>query len=413
MAYLDTVDVVSIVVAVILSAAILALLGLIIWKHRSIGQLTPLHDRDWFLDTFRQGAEIIRRCPWLLIIPLIGIILRFIEVLPSTHAALQKLPPPSPTPSFYWTSDGIFLLLRDVPREFIRAAGDLNTAAISAFQSGIVVLIILLGIAFLLLRSKAPSHRIPAAKPTVMRRRILGVLLLLASLCLYPLLFIWGEELPLAENLSLFVIYAVKATFLYIIAMAFGGGTLLLMMTAASDKQKLSLIKAFTNVQMYFRPLLLFGLLMAGVAHLAILPAMVSMFSDTLSGGSPRYLRLMTDGATNLIFALLAFVPVIIVKEHASLSSAFSKSITFWARNTKNAAAFVCISAFLLTVPMFLRGNLRLFFSHRGWSLQIALSIGALIIAAIGVLIMSSMVVFYKKMQEPEGEISQENSAIG
>ncbi len=407
MTEMSAADVVSAIVLVVLLIVLLALLGPIIYRSRKTGQPAPVHSRDWFVDTFRQGLEIIRRCPWILIIPLIAKIIRFIEVLPSTHAAIQKLERSSPTSHTIWSLEQILLLLRDLPRNFIRALGLLNTAMFYAFLSGIVMLIILVGIAFLFLRSEAPSKRISDTEPNPKTRRVLGVVLGLASLCcIYPGILMWTDRLSLVENTSFSVFYGVTVTFLSVIVVAFAGGTLLLLMVAASDKQVLSVREAFMRAEMHFRPLFLFGLIMAGLVHLSVLPTTLIMLFNGFSYGGGPYLGLMTDRVTNIIFAILAFIPVIIVKECVPVSSAFARSVALWARNAKNAAVFVCISAFLLMIPMFLTGNLRLFFSYAGWPLHIARFIGSSIIAAVGVLVMSSIVVFYKKVQQIQEELS-------
>lgn len=405
-------NVVSTVVSVLLLAILLILLGLIMWRSRKIGQLAPLHERDWFKDVFREGLEIIRRCPWILIIPLIAKILQFVETFPSVWTAIQRKSHSSPRTAF-WGLGVILDLLRDLPRNFISAVGDLNTAVFSSFQSGIVALIILLGITLLLLRSGIAPERVSGTEPNTMKRRVLGVILGLASLGTYLVMLIWGNRFPLAENTAVLVFYMTTATFLYtflyLFAVTFAAGTLLLLMIAASDGQELSPIKAFARAEAYFRPLFLFGLITVGLAHLSILPATIgpTLYFDTFPGGGGRFLGQLTDEVRHIIFAMLAFIPVIIVKERSPISSAFAQSIALWARNAKNVAMFVCISALILMVPMFLKSNLGYFFYIWGWPRHIAWHIASSIIAAIGVLVMSSMVVFYKKIREVEGEMPE------
>ena len=397
----------KIVSVTLIGAATLGWLALIVRKRLGMGRMAPLHDRQWFIDTFKGGAKIIRRCPWLLIVPLAGVIVQFCESLFWTSLYLGRNPATARRLSLKEPEQLLtFLkaLVRDIPGVFLETAAEIDDLMLYALRSPIALGVFLLLVTVIVLRPR--QHRIDNSGTKA--PKLLGVLsgLIGAVFVVIPIL----QVLVFKNDAYFSWIYsAVILTFL--LALPFAYALLIPAMDAAYGESVLPFTAGLSKMEQYFRPLFGYVLLSSAVIQVALLPSYLHLFLDPYHAPDPDALWfLILKGVPMcLLLSMMSFIPVIVVVRQESFVSAFHHCIELWARNAKNAAVFILIGALLPLLPVMLERRIhRLFSSHVGWEAKTCQLVLSLSSVAIGVFVISSMVVFYKKILESEKTMPEE-----
>jgi hypothetical protein len=214
--------------------------------------------------------------------------------------------------------------------------------------------------------------------------------------------------MPIVTNLFFakedhsFWIY-IPAGFAYLLALPFVYALLIPAMDAADRGSAQSFTGALAAMAQHLWPIFGYVLLSTGLIYIATLPSSAALIFYPYSGFVVSILLRVKDALMYALLAMIVFIPVIAVVRRASFASAFDSCIELWARNAKNAVAFVGIGALLLLVPVTLEGRIfRLFSSFVGWKINTTVLVLSVCKVAAGVFIMSSMVVFYRKIQEAE-----------
>ncbi len=396
--------VVDTVSAVLVAAVLVGWLTLVARRYCELGPMERIKNRGWFVDTFEQGLGIIRRCPWLLPLLLLAVLVSYAESQVRSYIYLQKHPALLENVAEFYQrrasfSSSIRASMRFLPFDLLGKAGQLNGAMLEGFHSGVVVAVFLVGVMAVLLRAAPAGNQTVPVDSGLRNRKLLGIAAGVAALIpiLREVWFIhadpkvWPFWILLPVSLAGMLLYAfVYSTFLPAMETAGRGGTL-------------SFAGALSQVDNHLRALFLFILFEAAVGTASTLTLLVASFTGNpaSSGSLWRY----TQGAVNILFAMICFVSVIIVVRRETVVSAFNHCINLWARHAKTAAAFVIIGAVMLLIPEILQRALHTVFPYqgwKGWEIYVLRFVLSLLKVAAGVLVMSSMVVFYKKIQESE-----------
>jgi hypothetical protein len=378
----------------------------VVWKRLRTGHVKPTQELEWSRDIFGQGIEVIRRCPWVLVFPLITEVAWFIERIPYRYVKIQDHAP-----------DLEYLIpvtLRRVPHyletihfrlpaDFAEAASEIYTAMLS--QEGTLVTFVCLSVTVvILLGHGSPQSDSTSGILKTSKRWFWGVLFGLTSGAVL-MSFIQNAERTLQnEPQTVWLPALVGVSGIFIVSLA--NAAILLLMDAAADGRELSLAGALSQVKTCSRALILFGLFMVGLTFAGTLPITLVPTTEFKS----RYVAVLwhLGGSAEHVFkAMIAFVPAIVVVRRVQFLPAFKYCVELWARRPRSTAAFVVLSASLLLGPTVLIGHMNTLIYKSGWTGQLFHFLILSVKTAIGVLIMSSMVVFYKKMQEPEGETIQ------
>lgn len=406
-----TTSVSQILSSIIIAGLLAAWLALIVRRYRAIGPMAPLQDREWFKDIFRQGLEIIKRSRWILIVPLAAAVVQFCQSAVQAFFYLKEHSRPfgkiSPELTLYTFSD----VLRDLrylfTRDFFGALGQLNSAMLNAIHTSVAGLAFLLLISYSMLKSR-PEHPDLSGRGFDPRIKRWMIAFLSLATFIYMAIAIWNISLDRTE----FQAWAlIPMTIAYLMFSAFAYSLFIQSMDAADRGQAVSIGVAFSKMTEFFQPLFLFLLLVMALGIVAYLPSYVYLTGNSGSfsvRGNLAHLLSLTGELQSTLLGMIAFVPVIIVVRRKTFSAAFNACAELWARNAKNAVAFVIISALLLLIPAALQIVIDYRFpGHRfnhyfGWANQTIRLISSLYKVTAGTLIMCSMVVFCRRVLELE-----------
>jgi hypothetical protein len=385
-------------------------LALIVRRSRSLGHVSALHNAKWFIDIFKGGAKVILNCRWILLLPLAALVVQLCESLIWSYVRIKNDPefverfsnqPPEPFLSF------LVSLWRDVIPEFFTASGTINGAMLHSFRSPFIILVFLSTIMVLLLKTRPTDTDTHSGDLSEGMRKCLGVFSGLVGISF----FMVAICSVIIQNPDFYSWMTIPGPFTYFLAWPFGYAILLPAMEAADRGQGMSITAAFSNGECHFRLLFYYVVLTTGVLVAGTLPMYVQS-----SGPNPIGSYSLWRMKTSFMYALLAmisFVPVIAVMQRNSIASALRSCVDLWARHAKNAPVFLAVSGLLL-LPTMLEGRLQRVFAepYYGWEMRTALFLLALYKVTIGVLIMSSMVVFYRKVLEEDDEAQSETEGI-
>lgn len=387
-----------------LGGLLLFFLVLVIRKIKLQGSPEPLKNLTWFSQIFKQGIRMIRTCPWILVLPFLGHILKTLETLPSVIKYIREHPEPIRGPMEF--SIGFFVrFLKYNPHtifsSFIRALGQINTALFNQFYSILVIGITLLLVMFIVLR-QTPLLPVDSANKSNNKGRMF-LAIVSGVLGVAILIFYMMDRRYEVEGELPFLLYFIVLGLLAIIVNALASTTVLLMMQAAVKKERLGFMEAVSKLNTCIRPMLIFFLIISGIGFLAHL----SLWTQTLIKGSQTMAGLswsttMTKNFLHsMLLVMVAFVPVIIVTGEHSIFSSLERSAELWARHTKTVAVFVIISAFLLCIPSFIDFARSLVAPFMSWTGQAATFLTSSLKVVIAVIVMNSMFVLYKTLQNP------------
>lgn len=389
--------------AVLIVGAAVAWLAFIIRRRVATGPMTPLQSRDWFLDVFKGGLTIMRRCRWLLIIPLAAAGVQFCESLFWTSLYLNRNPAMAKRFSQRepeQLSEFLKLLIRDIPGDFLETAGEIDDVMLHVLRSPVVLGAFLLLVMIIVLRSRNNGTGVAVDDSHRRAPKWLGALSGLTG-AVFLVIPILQNLLFKNEMYSSWIYVGVVLAFL--IALPFAYALLIPAMDAADRGSALSFTAGLSTMERYFRPLFGYVLVSSAVVQIVLLPSSVHLLLDPYHEFDLDGLWLVKGALMCTLLAMISFVPVIVVVRRESLASALDGCVELWARHAKNAAVFILIGALLLLIPVMLEGKIyRLFSSHVGWEIKTLQVVLSLCKVAVGVLVMSSMVVFYKKIQESE-----------
>jgi hypothetical protein len=392
---------------ILIGSAAVGWLALIARRRLAMGRMAPLQSPRFFLNTFTGGLTIIRRCRWLIIVPLAAVGIQFCESLFWASLYMQRNPADArrftrgePEQLFSFLKS----LLRDIPEEFLRTAGQIDGATLDALRSPLILGAFMLVVMIIVLR---PRHDGTSDNGlTERQRRWVGALAGLGGLAFVVV--------PAAQNF--FLMNQKYSSWIYffgvlanLIALPFAYALLIPAMDAAHEESPVSLPGGLSTMEWHFRPLFGYVLVSTLLVRIAILPSSVHLFVDPYHAFDIDGLWRLKEALLCALLAMISFIPVIAVVRRASFASAFNSCIELWARHAKNAAVFLGLGALLLLVPVTLQGKIfRLFSSYVGWKINTVQLILSLYKVAAGVLIMSSMVVFYKRtLEEPDEQTTK------
>ena len=292
--------------------------------------------------------------------------------------------------------------------------GQLNSAMLNAIQTSVAGLAFLLLISYSMLKSR-PEHPDLSGRGFDPRIKRWMIAFLSLATFIYMAIAIWNFSLDRTEFQAWALIPMMIA---YLMFSAFAYSLFIQSMDAADRGQAVSIGVAFSKMTEFFQPLFLFLLLVMALGIVAYLLSYVSYLTGNSGSFSVRgnlaHLLSLTGELQSILLGMIAFVPVIIVVRRKTFSAAFNACAELWARNAKNAAAFVIISALLLLIPAALQIVIDYRFpGHRfnhyfGWANQTIRLISSLYKVSAGTLIMCSMVVFCRKATELEKPASPE-----
>ena len=404
---------------VILVGLIVAWLALIAYKRYALGPTAPLHDREWFKDIFRQGLQILNRSRWILIVLLAAAALQFGDSLLQWYIYLKKHPELTErlsSTSTLRTFQSLLMLLRSaIFPGFFRAASQLTSAMTQGLRSSIVLPAFLFSVMLTLLRSQ--TNDVDNNKDGFNRktRRLLAILSGFAGISIL-LMSLWGRAFNEQSFSILWSIYIFLAYYLAcLIAWPMAYGLLIPSMDASDRGQAVSITDGLARMEYYFRPMFFFVLIVMVLEVSSHLSLYVHSIVSTSGSGFPvSSLRRLNDILMQILLAMAAFIPIIIAIRRTSFSSAFDTCTELWARHAKNMIAFIIIGAVLLLIPDILLNIFRFIFtSDSGWENRVTGPIVSFLKIPIGALIVSSMVVFCRKIQEPEEELPSHETASG
>lgn len=404
-------------IAIILSmltllGALLLWLALIIRRRLGMGSIEPLRRFRWSSDIFGQGLAIICKRSLILILPLVAQAVAFTQALVSEHASLTGFLeavlefPARLLDMFVPLLLFVFLSLAS----FLSSLFQLYGAMIAPFGSTLVAGICFLGAAAFSLSPRASGGALSLPGLADKKRRFLRFFSGLAGFILLSSLIIAAFKFK--EKHSYWWL-SFLLSLLTLPVSAFAASTLLVLMKAADRNEELSLTKAISRAAESFRPLLYFGLITVLISSIGALPVYIgsSFFTRSSEFGASRswiiWPELVNTCGTGILTAMICFIPAIVIVRRVSLRSAANHCIDLWARYPLAAAKFVVFGSLFMTVAVIFQNLLQLPPSQSENGFIAFPHLFAFPTIAVGVLVMSSMIVFYKKLQDPQGEISQ------
>ena len=397
----------EVISAILIGGLLIGWLALVRRRYRELGPMEPLRDRQWFIEVFKEGWKALRHCRWIMRFLLLAAIISFAESQIRTHIYLKKHPELlQRIPDLYGHRKSLSSLLGSLihflPYDFLRTAGNLDSAMFKGFASMFVMICFITGITIVLFRSIPAGAEMTDNDSSLGKRKLLGVAAGASSMFL---IFLFVKSFISGSGAFTFWMF-LPTSLVGILFSAFKFSTFLPAIEAAGRDKDISFLEALSQSDNLIRSLFFYVVVIAAISAASSLSLYFMMATGGSSVGMGRLFQ-YNEAAKNILCAMLCFVPVIIVVQKASFKSAFIRCIDLWARQAKSAAVFLLISTLLLLVPNMLEGRLWNFFSYRGLASYAIQILFTLYKVSVGVLIMSSMVVFYKKIQESEEEGSQ------
>lgn len=401
----------NILTILLLVGTLIGLFVLIARRRRMSGATPQIKRYISYPELLREGFLVIRQCPWVLIIPLAASIVGFIASIPSTRALMRNRADAHHAPMFLvpghsWFSE---LDLRAVITYFLDSAALINRAMLSGFHSYIMAAVCMFAFMFVLLRRGSPAGIHSDFSHKAKMRNVFGVAAGVAGLVPLIVLGIDAWRRWQTTSWQITPYYVLLRNFLLLpiwcAAGIFASATLLSAMNAAADKKRLSIMEAMSEVERYFLPLLCFALIETGVSLVAAIPLLVP--TEHLSAGASFLnILLLLRAMQDTLLVMICFVPAIIVVRRTSILPAFKHCIEIWARYPLSATSFVVLSAaLLLPSPILLHHELYQLFWNRQWTIYIISLPVSLLRISVGVLVICSMVVFYKKVRQSLEEV--------
>jgi hypothetical protein len=375
--------------------------------------LAPKPDFHRTSDIFAQGLAIIRGCWWILAIPLMGQALLFAASLMSGHAppiniagAIRQFPS-----RFLDMFVPLSLFVNLLLHHFFASLLQLYAAMISPFSSQLIAGICLLAAAVVLWNPKLSRSVLPLPDIGERRKRFIGVVSWLGGLILL-ITFVLSFFTKTSHLTKPAIFYWVRYQLLILMALpagAFAGALLLGLMNFAADGEKPSIEQAASRAAENFLPLLYFGITTFVLIHLACLPWIMDSYlsmaghRSALSGSSWWLPEMASLAVASFFTATISFIPAIAVVRRESFVSAFHHCVDLWACYPWAATRFVLFGVLLLAFLSILEPLFRA--PPTGNIVVIAPNFFSFLRIIAGVLIMSSMVVFYKVIQQSEKEV--------
>ena len=167
--------------------------------------------------------------------------------------------------------------------------------------------------------------------------------------------------------------------------------------------------EAMSQAVQHFRPLLYFYLIVFVISMVAALPGLMSsrIFTHGSQGEVSRstisLLTILMIPISSVLIAMISFVPAIAVVRRSPFLRAVRHCIDLWAHYPWAAVKFVLFGGLLLTLVGVLQPLFQIP-SRGGGFVIIAPDIFSFLRVAVGVFIVSSMVVFYRKVQQSQEE---------
>jgi hypothetical protein len=387
----------------ILVGLIGAWLVLITRKKRALGPIAPLHDREWFKDIFRQGLEILKQSRWIPAVLFAGVVVSACESQLFSLIYFQKHPEDvEKIPQYFPKNFEGYLsyLGREIIPKFFDAAGKLDSAMLHVLHSRIFMSFFLIIVMYALLRTGNTDFNNDGKGISKQIRTWLGVLSGLTGLSLF-IVSIAIMTIKMGEHPGWIFIPGPVA---YVIAWPMAYALLIPSMDAAGRGQGWTFTTGLAKMEHYFLPMFYFALIMAAVGTAAFLLVYVQSFLSThyYGGSMSWWVWRLKNILMQILTAMAAFIPVIIAVRQTSFTSAFDTCTKLWARHTKNMTVFIIIGAALLLIPEVLGSSIRHGIPYQGWEQRVISFILSLFKVAVGALIVSSMVVFCRKVMEEE-----------
>jgi hypothetical protein len=397
----------QIAITFIIAALFIGWLGLIIRRNRLVGPANPLYAKQWYLNIYRRGWKIIVRCPWVLWLPLTGVIIAMAEgkivkfLLLKRNPELQAVYEQYKNETLGTQSEAfpepLFVLLRNT----LESAESLTDAVFTfLFRSHSFMALFLFSVMLILLKFRSPTGG-SASKVSLRKRRFLGAtsgiagIMLLASYTL--ILFQVGSfQRP---SFSLWAYFPVLIFYAFVSTL--GYTTILFAMDAADRRESQSFPASVSEGVHNFGTLFPFFLFTAGIGFLIDLLPFHVMWILRADVSVLDYLRGVFIGAKLIFLITISFVPLLVVIQRAPLKTAFDACITLWAKEWKNLSLFIIIGSLLLLIPVMMESRVQetsnvVYIGLGGiigWLLQI-------IKTALGSFLLASFVVFLKELQE-------------
>ncbi len=388
--------------AVILGVILLAALVQITQRRKTLAHPEPMRGFGWLADIFREDLQIIRRCPWLFLVPLAATLVGFGESLAINHLSLRRHPEllehlrdlPSGFGNFLSMLRHIILL------RYLEIAGRLSRAIFVNLYSSTVMIAVLFGIACIVLRPFFGRSETPCSGVGKGWRIALGFVSGLAGLFLLTMfVLVWGFAFePKPDSFTINALFISMGFICSLLFWSFIYAVFLPAIDAAVRDRYLSFGKAVSQWDANFVPLLIFALALIAIEAVAQLSLYLPLFSIG-SGMRGGLLQRMVRYEQSVLLALICFVPVVIVVRGERARRAFDECIGFWARHAKEAIVFVAVSAFILLIPEVLQDLSRNLLPRFGFAARSVSLLLSLLKAAVGVLVFCGLVVFYEKME--------------
>lgn len=332
----------------------------VVWTMRAViparaeGQSTRLHDRQWFLDLFRQGFAMVRRCSWIVLIPAAAELASLNLQLGYWYAVTRTgSPPPGGIPRV--NIGALARILRDLPTalpfSLLRAAKDMTAALLCGGSWPVMFLGAAVAGLFLLrpvtVSSEAGQCGLPRRRNVHFRAAAGLLCLCMASAMVFVFVWMGRGSTNVRFLLLCRVLFAVPCA----LVQAIVATTLLVFMMAAAEGDSLTLAEAGAEVPAHVRPVALFCLVVLGLRQVVFLPSYVQLFWGTPTV-KPIWLSYTLRAAPDLCLLAISFTPFFIVLQPSSLPGGLSRCARLWARHWRDAAVLVGIGALLLLVPV-------------------------------------------------------------
>ena len=392
------------IVVLLVLAGLLALwIVLAVRRGRAMGLSASLRGREWFVTIFSQGLALIRRCPWILLIPLAVELARTDLHITLWHAHVQRHATAFANQPLF-SSRGLSVLLRRWPQTLwqglLHALEHLDTA-LSSSALPMAAAILVSGGLFLLFRALASNTtlRDSPGRGSGWRGGVisglvcLGLGALLAWCCL---LLVRGAAPRRTIWIPLSILIVIPCAFVQ----AGVASVLLVLMDGAAHGQKLSLKDGISGAGTHFRPLIFFMLMTSGVAMLHLMPGYVGSMLRAGGGRVCWWLWILSRSAGKLWLAAVTFAPYIVATRRATLPKALRYCLDLWARHWRNAGVFLGISVLALLFPVILERCASSVFSYASWFRQLIQLLLSLLRTALCVLIACSTMMFVRAISE-------------
>lgn len=389
-----------------LLAAIFAVISLIVRRRRIQGQAVTVPRYKLVGDIFGQGVISILQCRWVLLLPLLTLVVE--SLIPLTRAFVAPSGEQLPTPGVRVFLSPLGMVRPSlepaaVVGDLIENLGYLNTAMLFPFDDPLAAGIILLGFAYLLLFQYPFASGDSETKPKRKTRQLLGLASGVAG-CLFLAFyaFVTANRMLLREYPSWVYPRVLLIIFPLVV---FVNAVLLQMMASAAEDKRLSFMEAIFKGKERYWALFYLSLLRGGIWVVGSLPflAMPRHIGSSVLGLPSSLFFVLSDLNRLLVsisLGIISFLGVIIVVRKATLVAAFDDCITLWARHPRACALLLFDSALLLLLPKVLGEWAMAEAYGKEWTTHASILLASSLEIVAGVLIMSSMTVFYLRHSE-------------